>query len=183
MAEQLTPGSHNDNTVLLNLVEEFLTKADPRLLVAAKAQAWQGGRAGFQFLPNPANLELDEYQDLVQDLVESLQANVEHPSEVLVGSDRAFYESLPDRFTVYRGCSGISPEMAAAGLCWTTCKDTANWFACRRCKDPVLVSARVRKEWVLFAFASEFEVVVTPPRYRSLKPIIGRPRPAMTWHG
>jgi len=110
-----------------------------------------------------------------------LDLDLGDPRRILVGEDRNFYDSLPDRFTVYRGCAGVSLEHARAGICWTTKRDIAEWFADRsadRNARPVLISARVRKADVLLTKAAECEVVAIPTaRFRALKcrPVTERP--------
>ena len=88
------------------------------------------------------------------------------PLRILTGEDRDFYASLPERFTVYRGCAGISAELAGKGLCWTLKRDGAEWFALRNASlskgRPILVTARVKKRDIYFAKACEHEIVVHP---------------------
>ena len=87
------------------------------------------------------------------------------PRRILTGEDLAFFDSLPDRFTIYRGARGITPEKIAAGVCWTTKREVAEWFALRG-DEPVVMTARCRKAYVRLAKASEFEIVTVPERAR-----------------
>lgn len=150
--------------------------ADPRLLTALVWWNWGMGRVGFQFLSDPATLPLDDYRDEARGLVELFgNATEGDPSRILTGDDLAFYNSLPDRFTVWRGCSGISAEAAGAGLCWTTRREIAVWFAHRSQNAPVLMRARIRKSEVLLASATEYEVVTAPKRLRTVPFLKGEP--------
>jgi hypothetical protein len=125
------------------------------------------------------------YQGEVDDLIELFwQAHDGNPWRILTGEDAAFYRSLPDRFTVYRGAAGISPELAGVGVCWTTKREIAEWFADRSARgqaEPVLVTARVRKENIVAAKASEQEVVCMPCRVRRLKCRPVKQHPEMQW--
>jgi hypothetical protein len=95
-----------------------------------------------------------------------------YPRRILTDNDLAFYDTLPQRFTIYRGCSGIPPERAAVGVCWTTQRDIAEWFALRWSapdREPVVVTARTSKKWVRLAKAAEFEVVTIPASFRQVR--------------
>ena len=186
IAGELSPGGTHSGGWLIDRIRRGLIAlprkdwhVDQWLLAATIYGNWRGGKAGFQFLPDPATVDLWEYEEEVGDLMDAL--HIGDPSRILTGSDLAFYDSLPDRFTIYRGCSGISWEQAAAGLCWTTNREIAEWFAVRYARDdksPVLVSARVRKGAVRLAMASEFEVVV---RVRGAKDRKCRRRSISNW--
>jgi hypothetical protein len=183
IAAALSPGGTHNGGHLVRIVLANVWGADPLLLAATLYYNWHGGKVGFQFLPDPATTVADEYRMEVESLVDLISGALDDdPRRVLTGDDRAFFDSLPDRFTVYRGCSGISPELAGMGLCWTSKRDVAEWFATRGAK-PILLTARVKKSHVLLAKASEFEVVVWPQRARVLKcPRRGdRWRPNMEW--
>lgn len=96
------------------------------------------------------------------------------PRCILTGNDRAFYASLPEQFPVYRGCYGISGGTAAMGVCWTTKREIAEWFAHRAKRqglagEPVLVTAQVRDRAVRIAKAFECEVVVSPSGWEALE--------------
>jgi hypothetical protein len=105
------------------------------------------GKVGFQFLPNPAvdpenyEFEVEELEGIID---EGLQGD---PLRVLTGDDRDFYLSLPESFTVYRGCLGISAELAGIGLCWTLTRDIAESFALRfkHLVPPVVVDCPCQK--------------------------------------
>ena len=157
---------------------------DPLLLVAMIRENWDGGKFGFQFLPDPAD-ELRDYAGELWTLQEVFEEGLEgDPLKILTGDDREFYLSLPERFTVYRGCAGISAERAGEGLCWTTKRDVADWFAKRSAEfnsEPVVVTGRAAKRDVYFVKAIEHEVVVAPRRCRSIKPRRRKVRPDMEW--
>lgn len=158
----------------MRLILANVWAADPLLLAATIRYNWHGGKAGFQFLPDPAKTDFDAYVEEAWSLLELFdQALDGDPRRILTGDDRAFFDSLPDWFTVYRGCAGVSIEHAAAGVCWTTQRDVAEWFAARSASfvnaEPILITARIRKANVRFAKASEFEVVTMPGRCRALR--------------
>ena len=185
MAGRLTPGgAHTDGGLIMAAVGHIMFP-DPLLVTATIREAWRGGKAGFQFLPDPAETDPEEYQEEAWDLYEMLRGGeFENVAlqDILTNTydpDLAFYEALPDRLTVYRGAAGISPELCAAGLCWTTKRRTAEWFAQRiaRGREPVLVSSRVWKNRAALAFAAEHELVIQPFKHRVLK---CRPVPKMT---
>lgn len=172
MARAINFGGAHDAGLTVRYVREYVFAACPRLVAACLYEAWQGGKGGFQFLPDPAETDPDEYDGLVWDLIEALENGAPDPRQVLLNgysNDLDFYNSLPDSFTVYRGTGGIPADRAAAGVCWTTNRAYADWFAGRLSGDPVVVSARVRKSDVRLAFSSEHEVVVAPRRFRVLK--------------
>jgi len=170
IADRLSVGGAHTSGFLTRYAMKNILFADPTLVAALLYRNWKGGKVGFQFLPNPATTPFEEYSNAVSEL-ESWFDETE-PTKLLLNtySDLDFYNSLPDSFTVYRGGSHCSPEALAAGICWTTSRPVAEWFANRASRDePILLSARIRKWWVRLAFSSEFEVVVTPLRWRQLK--------------
>ena len=115
----------------------------------------------------------DEYLEAANTLEEIIYAGVgEDPRQILTGADLLFYNSLPDTFTIYRGACGIPVDVAVEGLCWTTRRDVADWFAGRLATSEapaIVVSTRIRKCEVWFAAAREWEVVVRPGRGKSIK--------------
>ena len=172
MARAINFGGAHDAGLTVRYVREYVLFPCPRLVAACLYEAWQGGKGGFQFLPDPAETEPEEYEGLVWDLIEALENGAPDPRQVLLNgysNDLDFYNSLPDSFTVYRGTGGIPADRAGAGVCWTTNRAWADWFAGRLSGDPVVISARVRKSDVRLAFSSEHEVVVTPRKFRVLK--------------
>lgn len=187
IAGQVSPGGAHTGGLLVNLIRQHVFGADPILIAATIYHNWHGGKAGFQFLPDPAATDPEDYETEAFDLIETLDAGIwGDPSRILTGDDRRFYDSLPDRFTVYRGCAGVSPEVGALGVCWTTQRDIAEWFADRSSRERsqrVVLSARARKEDVRLAKASEFEVVLMPRSARVLKPSKSTNirRPNMEW--
>jgi hypothetical protein len=177
IASWLSPGGVHNGGAFLNIIMNNGVRICPRLKAAILYGNWDGGKTGFQFLPDPANTEVEEYALCADDLIEALGSGTGgDPRAVLTGVDREFYESLPDRLTIYRGCAGVSFEHAQAGVCWTTSRPVAEWFAwraTRRGTAPILLTARVRKKAILLALASEFEVVV---RVSNARPFICRNR-------
>ena len=172
IASKLSPGGIHNGGLLTSLLMGNVG-LDPLLITAMIWYNWHGGKVGFQFLPDPAvdpenyDFEVAELEGIID---EGLQGD---PLRVLTGEDRDFYLSLPERFTVYRGCLGISAELAGIGLCWTLKRDKAEWFAHRfeHLGPPVVVTARVRKHRIKFAKAVEQEIVVRPynPKQIALK--------------
>jgi hypothetical protein len=189
VASFLSPGGEHTGGLLVRLIlEELFWQADPLQLAATIRYNWHGGRAGFQFLPDPAQTDIGSYKEQAMELVSLLdEANQGDPLRILTGDDRAFFDTLPARFTIYRGCAGVSIEHAAAGICWTTRREVAEWFAvrsARRAAEPILLSARISKSDVFLVKASEFEVVTMPRRYRIIRcRRRKRPgwRPKMVW--
>lgn len=181
LAEQCSDGGAHTNGLLVRCVREYIFAADPTLVAAVIYHCWSGGKIGFQFLPDPASVDEEEYLEKVEELMMSLREGVSEPSRILVDSDREFFDNLPDKFTVYRGAHGISPERASQGVCWTTRRDLAEWFA-QRGRDAVLVSARVRKDDVALVLAGEHEIVVTPRKWRQLKCGAGKRPKEFGWN-
>jgi hypothetical protein len=123
-------------------------------------------------LPDPKTTDPDVYDDEALDLMWLFDDATDcDPRRILTGNDLTFYDTLPQRFTIYRGCCGIPPERAAAGVCWTTRRDIAEWFALRSISDrePVVVAARISKKRVRLAKAVEFEVVTIPASFRQVR--------------
>jgi len=185
IASWLSPGGVHNGGAFLNIIMNNGVRICPRLKAAILYGNWDGGKTGFQFLPDPANTEVEEYALCADDLIEALGSGTGgDPRAVLTGVDREFYESLPDRLTIYRGCAGVSFEHAQAGVCWTTSRPVAEWFAwraTRRGTAPILLTARVRKKAILLALASEFEVVVRVSLARRLICRNRQVRP-VEWH-
>lgn len=82
--------------------------------------------------------------------------------EFLTPEEHIWFEKLPDRFRVYRGCDASR----SSGLSWTTSREVALGFARGHrgitFPNPVVLSGTVRKQNVLFATndREEFEVMV-----------------------
>ncbi len=185
VAIQLSPGGAHTGAKLARIVSHSVMFADPLLVAAVFRFNWHGGKAGFQFLPDPAVTDPDDYDEEAGDLLAALDRGTGgDPRRILTGADLAFFDSLPDRFTVYRGARGLPPERAAAGVCWTTRREVAEWFARRfGGGDAVVVTARCRKADVRLVKADECEVVTIPSRAREIRyrPRRANWRPAMTW--
>ncbi|MCV0369532.1 hypothetical protein [Filomicrobium sp.] len=174
LAVKLSPGGAHDGGLLVRLIRANMWDADPLLLAAIIRWNWHGGKRGFQFLSDPAETDLYDYEEEATSLMELFDEALDgDPHRILTGEDRAFFDSLPDRFTAYRGCAGVPVEHAATGVCWTTRRAVAEWFALRTADfmkaEPILLSARIAKTEVRIAKASEFEVVAIPSRSRVLK--------------
>jgi len=188
-------GSLHNRGYIVQCVRAGLSLPCPWLTTAAIYNTWKGGKAGFQFLPDPAQTDALEYDEEVSELLSVFYdwANeIWTPHNVLIGNDRKFFDALPDRFAVYRGGAGLPHERLAAGVCWSTSRDVAEWFAMRSASfcggEPVVVSAQIPKSAVCLAFNSECEVVVSSLRWRAVKCRMrkgrgqSRPwRPKMEW--
>lgn len=94
------------------------------------------------------------------------------PAHLMTPENRAFYDSLPDRIKIYRGCS----KGRAKGLSWTTDKSIAIGFARGHrsiaVPSPVLCRAVVRKDRGFFFFATnerEEKELVVDTRLRALR--------------
>lgn len=178
-------------------------KVCPLFAAAALYATWHGGKVGFAHMPDVREVDdvglyaecadrvLQPFWDSGDRMAEALGETGPHsghwnPRWVLTNYewDRDFYDSLPDRFTIYRGGVGISHEMLATGLCWTTQRAIAEWFAHRTFgsdREHVLVSARIPKSAIYLAFNSECEVVAQPFRWRALKCRPRKGKPPMHW--
>ena len=184
LAADLSPGGAHTGALLGQIIERDVIFADPLLVAAVFRYNWHGGKAGFQFLPDPATTDPDDYDEAVWHLLNVFDlGTASNPRRVLTGEDLAFFDSLPDRFTVYRGAHGLSPERAAAGVCWTTRREVAEWFARRGSDDAVVITARCRKDDVRLAKATECEVVTIPSKARLIacRPHSNDWHPEMTW--
>jgi hypothetical protein len=84
------------------------------------------------------------------------------PIGFMNSQDRAFYDQLPGRVTVFRGCS----RRRVRGLPWTTDRKVAEFFArggrLARQPDPVISSAEIAKATLFFVSVSrdQSEVVL-----------------------
>lgn len=182
LAEALSPGGAHDGGFFVAALILNGGRWDycNRLLAAIVHHNWTGGKAGFQFMPDPQEADVDEYQSQADEL-QGLLIDGGPPESFLTGDDLAFYQSLPDVVTIYRGVSGIPLDIAQMGFCWTTDKRYAEWFAHRHANDArpaLLLMARVAKRHILLAHAMESEVVTLAGRARQIKygPKPERPR-------
>lgn len=189
MADALSPGGAHDGGELVRLVQAYTWLADPLLVAATIRYNWHGGKVGFQFLPDPATTDPETYDEEAWSLMTLFdEATDGDPRRILTGADRGFFDSLPDRFTVYRGCASVPLENAKLGVCWTVRREVAEWFARRSALfnggDPVLIASRIRKADVRIVKASEWEVVTVPRWAHALKCRLRKRskwQPAMTW--
>ena len=175
------PGSVHTAGWLVAFVLDFLPMdwLDDKMLAAAVRAHWQGGKIGFAFLPDPdgVNTDEDEYADKVEQLKALLRGKLglDHwgPRDLIAShefeQDLDFYDSLPDRLLVYRGVPGVDPGLVALGLCWTTEREIAEWFATRGPEPHTLLRANIRKVDIATVFDSECEVVVNPFKWRAIK--------------
>ena len=92
--------------------------------------------------------------------------------EFFTDENRAFYDSLPEAFTAYRGQNGT--EIAAGGV-FTLSKAVARNYALgrrtvRHC-DPTIVSLRVAKSDVALAFSGrdDEEIVLFPLQWNAAR--------------
>jgi hypothetical protein len=78
-------------------------------------------------------------------------------ADYLGAEDRAFYDSLPQIVTVYRGQNALSP----IGLSWTTNFDIAKSFALGHrgynCPNPIIIKASVAKQNIAGAYTDREE--------------------------
>jgi hypothetical protein len=94
------------------------------------------------------------------------------PHEFMPPEDKAFFESLPETVTIYRGIH--RPPNRHIGISWTTDRQKAEWFAHRFAsgeKKPVLLTGRVRKRKIIACFTdrNESEVLALPKHIRGRK--------------
>jgi hypothetical protein len=183
LAAALSPGGKHNGGLLGRLVAELCPDADAILLAAIKRHNWHGGKVGFQYLPDPRTTPFWEYDLEAEDLLDSIRcATRDNPRGLLTGDDLAFFESLPSSLFIYRGCSDVPAETAGAGVCWSTRRDIASWFAGRFGNAPILVRAKIRKDDIVLAKASEFEIVARPVQWISLNPGPASQPRIMAWH-
>lgn len=171
VAYALSPGGAHVGGELTNLLLEtaWFHAPDPLLLGALIYSNWTGGKVGFQFQQDPCTTDPDEYAEKAEKISDAL-SDAGPPTRFLMGDDLAFYNALPNVITIYRGFAGVSEDIGALGLCWTTNKQAARWFAWRASEykksDPLLLMARVGKRSVLMAHSMEDEVVAWPRSFR-----------------
>ena len=95
------------------------------------------------------------------------------PIALLKAADRDFYNALPDRVTIYRGCG----RRRIRSLPWTTDREQAAFFAKSLSSgtpsDLVIAEARIDKAEIFFVSTTrdESEVVVDPYRLGRVKVI------------
>lgn len=85
---------------------------------------------------------------------------------VMDDKERAEFEALPDRVTLYRGIS--SSSCRPSGLSWTLDRDVAHWFAARfeHVDEGVVLRGTVVRSRILALFQERDESeVVVPPKY------------------
>ncbi|HEX3341632.1 MAG TPA: hypothetical protein VHT68_20955 [Pseudolabrys sp.] len=95
---------------------------------------------------------------------------IDHFSNYAEPEDRAFYDSLPNEFEVFRG----SGDFNVKAFSWTLDRKTAEFFACYHrfagYKTRLVSTARIRKRDVFFVFdGTEKEIGLDPKKLRGLK--------------
>ncbi len=184
------PGSVHNAGWLVDFIWQCVPDIDEKMLAAAMRAHWHGGKIDFSFLPDSRITDPDEYNHAAQEIIELLRGDWTdwQPRDLLANTeydhDLDFYGSLRNRFTVYRGVPDIDAELAALGICWTTERDIAEWFALRGASDPTVLSARITKDQIATVFDRECEVVLQPHEWRLLKcrRTSLKPRPVFVWH-
>lgn len=175
-AKKVSPPVGNGNEAMLaRLMMNNVLCCDPLLLAATFRWNWhRDNYMGCPTLPDPREVDFDQYWDQTSSIIHLFDdATDMDPTRILTGRDLAFFERLPNRFTVYRGCAGISTEAAAAGICWTRRRDIAERFALNAAEsgggEPVLLSGKIWKYQARIAKALEHEIVTRPFPTRVLK--------------
>jgi hypothetical protein len=169
IARSVSPGGAHTGGFMIRILQRNLWHVDPLLVTATIYANWHGGKVGFQFLDSPRDADPDAYEEEATSLIDYLGGATDwNPRRVLTGDDLSFYDALPDAFTVYRGCAGVSPDMVALGVCWTTNRAVADWFAGRSNGERVVMTARAKKHEVVLVNASEAEVVLQPRKPRQI---------------
>jgi hypothetical protein len=93
------------------------------------------------------------------------------PHEFMEPEDKIFYDALPETVPIYRGTQRPGRHI---GVCWTTDRKKAEWFARRFAygeKKPVLLTGHVRKSNIIACFTGrkESEVLAFPKHIRGRK--------------
>jgi hypothetical protein len=102
--------------------------------------------------------------DMLMAVLKRRAAEVE-PTQFLVGEDAAFFKSLPDKVTVYRGAD----RSRIRGVSWTIDRKVAEGFALghrgMKNTEPVIASATIARTEILSAIQerNESEIVILPP--------------------
>ncbi|TGE02436.1 hypothetical protein [Methylobacterium nonmethylotrophicum] len=150
-----SPGSHDRLTVFLEWADAYARES---------SDFWIGFHQTWSDCDDTWS-QRDELLEMVRLHGKWLE---ERPCDFLQeDGDRAFYASLPDRITIYRGCD-MDRVMS---LAWTTDKAIALGFAKGHrgisVPNPVLASAFVRKHSILGAYQErqEHEILVDPSRH------------------
>lgn len=179
LAAALSPGGVHDAGYFTSALIDLNIPCCPYALAALIYENWTGGKIGFQFMPNPREADEADYYERAETIF-GLLIDGGPPTRFLVGDDRDFYEGLPQTLTIYRGVSGVPFDIARSGLCWTTDRKMADWFA-HRCATveapPMVVTARVGKNKIVMAHAKECEVVTLPFRARAIRARATKGRP------
>lgn len=87
---------------------------------------------------------------------------------LMVNSEKAFFDKLPDEITIYRGIGSLSAKPHKA-LSWTNSFDEALWFANRFERNGCVYRATVHKSDILAFFEQEQEVIVPPSALQNLE--------------
>lgn len=177
------------------LIEDICgSKIHPHRLAMVFYNSWQNARVGFPLTGDPAKQDFPTYMRMVDRLVGNMTfSGYPNPTAIIADTehdnDLSFFNSLSETLTVYRGSCNVPEETAAYGICWTTRKDIAEWFAIRTSRpgqEPFLLSSEVSKDDIILAMANEHEVVLQVEDWQVLdadwNKIIKAPRPeSMKW--
>lgn len=87
---------------------------------------------------------------------------------LMTKDERAVYDTLPDRFTVYRG---LQSRAVKRGLSWTINLHKAEWFADRFRRKGVILTAKISKDRI-YAYKEglgEAEIILNPRYLKDVK--------------
>jgi hypothetical protein len=155
----------------LDLADSFSRPAWMLDLFAWRGAAGAPGEFWPVFLANWSMC--DGVADLKEDLLDQLyEVTGQEPALTYQEAvDREFFAGLPKSVTVYRGCSRVHAE----GISWTRNRKTAEFFARPHrvpVTDPVIVTARVRKERIFAVLTDRQESeVLCDPRIIRIEPL------------
>lgn len=152
--EQITnrlfgPGIDSVNRLpaMLNHLNSFLSQ--PKVFWPVFHAVWNACEVTWEYRE-----ELGKYIQLVQETGESEDI---HPKDYLTPEDKAAFESLPNRISIYRGCS----LSKVYGYSWTTDRKIAERFARGfrgiSVPNPVIASVCIPKKLALGYYTSRNE--------------------------
>ncbi len=169
--------------------EDAILRRDPDIKAIISRHMYRhfgSHQRSFEFIELAQHMEPKQFWTILHDQWSSFDAidhfvmeqvisgfSEEWSADYLNEEDRAFYDSLPDMVTVYRGQGATQ----YTGLSWTTDYEVAKAFALGHRRhnpaDPVIIKANVAKCDIAGAYANreESEIIVFTP---SNLEIIGR---------
>lgn len=108
------------------------------------------------------------------------------PADIMNAQELAEFERIPERLTIYRGCSAEETAAGVYGLSWTRCRTIAEFFAWRfdaADRGRVVVSVEVPRADVLALFNSrkEYEVIADVTAAACSVEVIAREPSALYW--